>query len=99
MEITVNANLYEFMKNNELSIYQSYKDSEIISFIRVNFFDLEEFINIFPENSFDENMLHAQIGKYDICFDLIEVMEYFGHEIKDYYKCFDNYKEIWSDLE
>jgi hypothetical protein len=93
---TVDADLYEFLKENETGLYRSHEGrKEIVAFVHVNFGSLDEFVEIIGNHWFEEGGLDVQMFRDSICVELNDIFEGFGHGLLDYEKCFD--ESTWQE--
>lgn len=83
----VKADLYEFLKENETSMYK--EKGELIAYVHVKFDDLKKFTDIVGSSAFDEGGQIVRLFENTVCVDLNDIIEYNGHEILAYRNCFE----------
>jgi hypothetical protein len=93
----VNAELYEFLREQamETGMYYDEKRKELIAYVHVYFFNLEDLVNALGGSYyFDEGGREVTMFKDTICIELQDIFESQGNCILDYKKCFseDNLK-------
>ncbi len=95
----VDADLYEFLKNNETGLYRN-KD-KIIAYVIIDFDEdkLNNFIEIIGVDYFSEGGIDCKIHDKYISIDLNDIIEeWCGQNLSNYKNCFriddwDEYKE------
>lgn len=85
----VNAKLYDFLKENETGLYL--KDKEVIAFVHVYFFNLEDFTEIIGSYWFDEGGMEVHLFNDTVCIELNDIIESGGHSLLSYKSCFSEY--------
>jgi len=96
----VDSGLYDFLKENETGLYRSnekYTKDKIIAIVHVYFSDLEDFIEIVGEYSFEEEGIEVTMFADRICVGLNDIIEANDQSLVDYKKCFD--KDNWNNYE
>ena len=94
--MTVDAALYDFLKDNETGLFR--RKSEVIAYVHVNFFDLDDFVKIVGTGHFDEGGIEVQLMNNTVCVELNDIMENsFGHELSDYRNCFGEWDEYFQE--
>lgn len=89
MSKEVIADLYDFLKENETGLYK--EDNEIVTYVHISFYDLQDFVKIVGEDTFDEGGIEVRMFDNTICVDLNDIFESFGHGISNYKNCFNEY--------
>lgn len=87
--------LYDFLKDNETGLYNDIRCGEVIGYVHVNFYDLNDFVKIVGEGSFDEGGLEVQMFDNTICIEVNDIIERYGQELEDYKNCFN--KDDWEE--
>ncbi|WP_425203773.1 hypothetical protein [Priestia megaterium] len=92
----VNADLYDFLKENETGIFM--QNGQLTAYVHVYFSDLDDFIKIIGDHWFDESPLEVNLCKNTVAIDLNDIFESYGHYILSYKNCFEesdinHYKE------
>ena len=98
----VNVDLYEFMKENETGLFK--RNNDVIAYVHIYFFNLDDFVKIVGEDWFDEGGREVQMFNNTICIELNDVIEGDGHKLSSYEGCFDkctwrDYKKEIEDME
>jgi hypothetical protein len=95
----VNAELYEFMRERETSLYtqEFHKNNTVFAFVRVDFTDIAEFVSVVGEESFIERGLQITLCSDDVCIEVNEFIEGDGHYLSSYKKCFSDHD--WEHYE
>jgi hypothetical protein len=88
----VNADLYEFLNNHEISM--SYNGKLIEAFVFIDFRDIEDFTRIVGSSYFDEEGVECILKSDYICIDIVEFIEGDGHNLSSYQNCFK--EEDWE---
>ena len=88
----VNADLYEFLNNHEISM--SFNDKLIEAFVFINFNDIGEFTEIVGSCYFDEEGVECILKADYICIDIAGFIEGDGHKLSSYKNCFK--EEDWK---
>jgi len=88
----VNADLYEFLNNHEISM--RYNDKFIEAFVFINFGDIGDFTKIVGSCYFDEEGVECILKSDYICIDIAEFIEGDGHNLSSYQNCFK--EEDWK---
>ena len=83
----VNAELYEFLKDNETGMFL--KDGEVVAYVHIRFYNLNEFVEIVGEGCFDEGGMEVKLFADTVCVELNDIIEGEGHDIISYKKCFE----------
>ncbi|OAB36999.1 hypothetical protein PMSD_09995 [Paenibacillus macquariensis subsp. defensor] len=95
----VNAELYEFLRERETSLYT--KDFErnktVFAYVRVDFTDIAEFIEVVGEDWFSEGGMEVVLCTGDVCIEVNDIIESHGHDLSSYKKCFENEWENYED--
>lgn len=94
----VEADLYEFLQNNETTIYK--EDNEIIIAVFVDFRDLEDFANMVGPDYFDDGGLEVIMKDSYLCIPVSDYINYCGHKISSYRNCFedDDWKRYGEEI-
>jgi hypothetical protein len=91
---TVNAELYDFLREHETGLYIN-KNNELIGFVFIDFWHIEEFIKIVGSYHFDGcDGLDCKLQEYHVCVELNEIIEAEDQELNDYKNCF--IKDDWN---
>ena len=85
----VESDLYDFIKERENHLCRKNNRVEFLLFI--DFQDLPEFVKIIGADHFDEDGMEVTMKDSYLCVELTDVIERFGHEVKDYKKCFSEW--------
>lgn len=85
----MNVQMYEFLKENETGMFL--QGSEVIGYVHVYFFNLDEFVSIVGEEYFDEGGLEVQLFKDTVCIELNDIIEGEGHSLLSYKNCFGEF--------
>ncbi|MGN7183658.1 hypothetical protein [Cytobacillus kochii] len=93
----VNAELYEFLRERETGLFR--RENEVIAYVHVYFFDLDELVKIIGEYHFDEGGMEVQLFNNTIAIDLNNIIEGQGHYLSSYKKCFDDWKDYEKEIE
>jgi hypothetical protein len=95
----VDADLYEFLRNNETGLYtKNYeKDKTVYTYVHVWHFDLSDFVKIVGSSPFDEGGLEVRMFENTIAIELNDIIENDGHELLAYRNCFD--EDDWKRYE
>jgi hypothetical protein len=83
----VDANLYEFLKENETGMHS--QGEQVIVYVHIPFYNLKEFVEIVGDGAFDEGGLESHFFRESVCVELNDIIENDGHNISSYKKCFD----------
>lgn len=94
----VNADLYDFLQNNETGMFYDNTRKEMVAYVHVSFSDLEDFTSVIGYYWFDEGGREVKLFKDTVCVDIQDIFESDGNCILDYKNCFseddlENYKE------
>jgi len=93
--MAVDAELYDFLKQSETSLFR--RKNEVIAYVHVNFFDLNDFIKVIGESHFSEGGMEVVLMNNTVCIELNDIIENcYGHELSDYKNCFKEYNEYFS---
>ncbi|WP_263708035.1 hypothetical protein [Shouchella tritolerans] len=92
----VNAELYEFLAENETGLYQ--KGDKVIAYVHVYFFDLDDFVKIVGPHPFDEGGMEVHLFENTAAIELNDIIENEGHYLSSYKKCFDEYGDYEKDI-
>jgi len=92
----VNAELYQFLKDNETGLYMD-QYGEAIAYVHIHFSDLDDFTKIVGAGTFDDGGLDITMFKTTICVELNDIIEAEGHNLSSYKACFN--KDDWEDCE
>lgn len=84
----VNAELYDFLKENETGMIR--RNNEVVGYVHVYFFKLDDFVKIVGESWFDEGGLEVHLFRNTVCIELNDIIEGEGHSLLSYKKCFDD---------
>lgn len=89
----VDAKLYEFLREDamETGMYYDQKRKQLIAYVHVYFFNLDELVEALGSYYFDEGGREAQIFKDTICIELQDIFEGQGNCILDYKSCFSDH--------
>lgn len=98
----VDADLYDFLQNNETGMFYDAERKQMVAYVHVYFFNLEELVEILGEYYFDEGGRDAQIFRNTVCIDLQEIFKSEGNCILDYKNCFseddiENYRQYLEE--
>lgn len=95
----VNAELYEFMRERETGLYtENFKQNKTVyAFVRVEFDELSEFIEMVGQEYFGEGPMDIKLCATDVCIEVNDLIECDGHYLSSYRKCFSDY--VWEDYE
>lgn len=85
--MNVDANLYEFLKENETGMYLH--KNELVVYVHVHFGKLTEFVEIVGRSPFDEDGLEVRMFEYTLAIELNDIIENNDQEILAYRNCFD----------
>jgi hypothetical protein len=106
MSKQVNPDLYELLKNNETGLYtqEFEKNRTVFAYVHLDFYDVGDFVKVVGEDFLCEGGHDAKICASSVCFEINDIIEYFGHTLSDYKNCFedytwDNYKHQISLME
>jgi hypothetical protein len=88
----VEPELYEFLKNNETTMYT--EGNDIVAAVFVYFRDLEDFAEILGSSHFDDGGVEVTMMDGYVCFPLNDYIEGCGHYISSYRSCFAN--DVWQ---
>jgi hypothetical protein len=92
----VDADLYEFLQNNETTLYK--ENNEIIASVFVYFYNLEDFCEIVGSYYFDDGGIEVQMMDGYLCVPINDYIEDCDHKISSYRACFaDDVWEIYGD--
>jgi hypothetical protein len=83
----INLELYEFLKENETGMYLQGK--EVVAYVHVYFFDLDDFVKAIGSHWFDEGGLNVQLFENTVAIDLNDIIEGYGHTLLTYKNCFE----------
>lgn len=83
----VNAELYEFLKENETGMFK--KNGDIVTYVHIDFSDINDFITIVGSYYFDEGGAHTRLFESSLCIELDDIFEGAGHSPLNYKNCFD----------
>ena len=89
MSKKVDADLYDFLMNNECHLFRDDFHSGIDAWVSVSFWKLEEFVEMIGDCHFDECGLKVTMKKDYIGVELRDIIELMGDELESYKKCFD----------
>lgn len=102
----VNADLYDFLKEHETSLYTKnfQKDKTVYAIVFVDFHDLERFSEIVGEHIFDEYGLEVVMKYNYVCIPLNDIIEGDCHYLSSYKNCFfdhdwEQYKDMIKEME
>lgn len=88
----VNADLYDFLNNHEAHICVI--NSRIESYVFIPFYDLENFVAMVGYDYLsDDGGVDCKLQDGNICIDVVDLIEYQGHLVSSYGKCF--YEQEW----
>lgn len=85
----VNADLYDFLKENETGITQD--ENGVVVYAHIPFYKLDDFVEIIGQDWFAEGGLEALLFNESLCVELNDIIEGQGHKVISYKKCFDDY--------
>src|SRR5699024_8635467 len=85
----VDANLYEFLRENETGLIKD--DRGLIFYVHVPFYLLDEFAEIVGHHHFEEGGMTVLLFDESVCVDLNDIIEGAGHKITSYKNCFDEF--------
>lgn len=89
----VNADLYEFLNNNETGMYPD--KSEVMVYVFVSFYDVVDFVNAVGKYHFEEGGRDCKLQETGICIDINYFIESEGHKLSSYKNCFS--KNDWDN--
>ncbi|HML33825.1 hypothetical protein [Sporomusa sphaeroides] len=93
--MTVDAELYDFLKANETGLFR--RKNEVVAYVHVNFFNLDDFVKIVGPGHFDEGGIEVQLMHNTVCVELNDIIENaYGQELSDYRNCFDEWDEYFT---
>ncbi|CQR73326.1 hypothetical protein SOV_51100 [Sporomusa ovata DSM 2662] len=93
--MTVDAELYDFLKQNETGLFC--RKNEVIAYVHVNFCDLDDFVKMIGVDYLSEGGIEVQLMDSTVCIELNDIIEDgFEHELSDYKNCFSEYNEYFS---
>lgn len=94
----VDANLYEFLRENETGITKD--EHGIVFYVHVPFYELADFVEAIGEHHFEEGGMDVLMFDDTLCVELNDIIKGAGHEITSYKKCFDEFdlKRFAEDL-
>lgn len=102
----VDANLYDFLKEHETSLYtQAFKKNKtVFAIVFVDFCDLKNFVEVVGSYPFEEKGLKVVMKEDYICIPLNDIIEGFGHSLSNYKNCFSDhewecYKSMIEEME
>lgn len=88
MREKVDADLYEFLRNNECHV--DLRNDVLEAYVCINFYNLNEFAKIVGPSYFDDGGPDAVLHESYVSIDLIDLIEnYFGEYIYNYKNCFE----------
>lgn len=93
----VNAELYDFLNENETGLYC--KGKEVVAFVHIHFSDLDDFVKVIGEGHFDEGGMEVNLFSHTIAVELNDIIEGQGHYISSYKKCFHEWKDYEKVIE
>ena len=96
MSKEVDADLYEFLKENETGMYMD--ETKVIAYVLIPFESLNEFVGIVGAGYFDDGGKDCTLIATYISVSLNEIIEE-GYEqyLHSYKRCFD--EDVWNDYE
>ncbi|MEK4006436.1 hypothetical protein [Paenibacillus sp. FSL H3-0333] len=92
----VNANLYDFLKENETGLYR--EKGVVKSYVLVYFSDLSKFVEAVGYGWFDENGMNVVMRRNYIAIELDDFIEGNGHYLSSYKNCFDEWDQYKSEI-
>lgn len=92
----VNANLYDFLKENETGLYR--EKGIVKSYVLVDFDDLSKFVEVVGYGWFDENGMDVVMRRNYIAIELDDFIEGDGHYLSSYKNCFGEWEEYKSEV-
>ncbi|WP_342423160.1 hypothetical protein [Paenibacillus sp. FSL E2-0178] len=92
----VDADLYEFLKENETGLYR--KNGEVLSYVLVDFDRLSQFVEVVGEGYFDESGVGVVMRNRYLAIELDSFIEGYSHYLSSYKKCFDEWEEYESEV-
>lgn len=95
MQANVNADLYQFLKDNECHI--SKNGEEVTAIVFVAFGDLADFVEIVGDWHFADGDFKAVMKESAICIPIIDIIYDSGHDLSAYKNCFPD--DEWEDVE
>ncbi|WP_333638168.1 hypothetical protein [Tissierella praeacuta] len=107
MNKQVNPDLYDFMKENEVHLWQQpYTNEGLQINLFLGHYDIESFIKKIGRDYFSsENEIMINLQDCCIVIDVYDIIvNYFGHKISDYSSCFledewEEYKDLILESE
>lgn len=84
----VDADLYEFLRENDTGIYQDSRTGQIVVYVHVYFCDLKDFIRIIGNEWFQESGIDVSLYESTIAIELNSIIESFEHDLSSYENCF-----------
>ncbi|MGG4346462.1 hypothetical protein ABEW68_33085 [Paenibacillus lautus] len=99
MSREVDAELYEFFREREMGLYtkEFERNKTVFAFVRVDFSDLDTFIEIVGEEHFAEGPMEVALCSNDVCIEINDLIELYGHYLSSYKNCFD--EDDWEHYE
>ncbi|MCR8641400.1 hypothetical protein NV379_01910 [Paenibacillus sp. N1-5-1-14] len=95
----VNADLYDFLKENETGLYtkEFNRNKTVYAYVHVYFNSLSEFAEIVGSHPFDEGGMQVTMFESTIAIELNDIIDGDGHYLSSYKKCFNEYD--WEQYE
>lgn len=85
----VDVKLFDFLKENKTGMFR--RDREVIAYVHVDFFKLDEFIEVVGEHWFDEGGIEdCVLFRDSVCVELNDIIESQGHSLLAYQNCFSD---------
>lgn len=82
----MNIELYEFIREREINLFE--RDDRIEVFLFIDFWDIEEFTNLLYQGWFEEGGIDCALQDSYIAIDIADILEEYGG-IQQYKNCFD----------
>lgn len=94
MSMSVEVEIYEFLKKNETGFYRNPQTKEVTGYVCVNFGDLQEFAELVGASQFDDGGMEVTMMNGYVAIDVNGIIEGYGHGLQNYKNCFS--KEDWE---
>ena len=95
----VNADLYDFLKENEMHLYTENFDRNktVYGMVIVHFYDMKRFAEIVGEFPFEEEGLNIVMKKDYVCITINDIIEGHDQYLSSYKNCFE--EDEWKHYE
>lgn len=97
MSKEVNADLYNFLNENETGLTTENNGKDIIAYVHIYFWKLDDFVKIVGSYPFDEGGREVVMFEDTICVELNDIIEGDGHNLSSYKRCFN--ENDWENFE